>query len=968
MEQLASLVGWMRSREHGPRKKRRKAPLGRRRKIVLATITAAVIALFLIGLAAEFWTDLLWFQELGYESVFWTRIWAWLAVAAVGGAGFIVLFFTNLYLARRLSPRIRVLGKVNDEEIVELVPVNDRTVIGILIAVSAFIGLLFALAAGNSWREVLLFLERAEFGYADPLFGYDASFFVFTIPVISKVLTFLWATLVLTLIGTGLVYVLDRAVSIDPEERTLKLAPHVKGHMSVLAAFALVLIAAGYIVDAWRLDFSPRGVVFGASYTDVHAQLPVYYILSGVALIAAVIFLVNIYYRGWRLPGIAVGLLAVVWIAAGQIYPAIVQQYQVSPNEIQLEAPYIEDNIEATRYAFGLDRVTTREFPAEENLDREAIAQNEATIENVRLWDPRPLLDVYSQLQELRIYYAFNDVDVDRYVIDGNYREVMLSAREMAQNQLQPQAQTWVNQHLTYTHGYGAVVSPVNEVRGEGLPIFLVGNIPPETTTDLEITRPEIYYGEVGNEFVLVNTDAQEFDYPSGNQNVYTSYEGRGGVAITSAARRAAFAIRFGTLKLLVSEYLTPDSRIMFRRTIQERVPEIAPFLNYDRDPYLIIREDGSLAWIWDAYTSSTNFPYSEPRSNGLNYIRNSVKVVVDAFQGDVTFYQMDEDDAVVNTWARIYDELFTPGSEMPDDIRRHLRYPEDLFAIQANVLSVYHMEDPQVFYNKEDVWQIPTEVYAGEVDIPVLPYYVIMGIPGEREEEFILLQPFAPAGEDRDNMIAWMAGRADGDNYGELLVFEFPKDKLVFGPAQIESRISNDPLIAEQITLWDQAGSRVIRGNLLVIPIEDSLIYVEPLYLQAEQSPIPELRRVIVAYGDRVVMARDLEDALTELFDREGEEPEVPPTVSPLPPPEAGETTTTLPEVTTTTTLPEVTTTTTVPPAGPLPDDAAALISLAQEHFEAAQEAQRQGDWAEYGRRVEELGRVLERLQSLGG
>jgi len=772
-------------------------------------------------------------------------------------------------------------------------------------------------------------------------------------------------------LGTVGVYVFSRAATVE-DERRLRLAPHVKGHLSSLAAAFLLLKAVDYLLSAWKLVWSPRGVVFGASYTDVHAQLPVFRILAVVSVVAAVIFLVNIYYRGWRLPAIAVGLLAIVWLLAGQVYPAVLQQYRVSPNEIAAEGPYIRENIKATRFAFGVADVIPTAFPLEGELTAVDVKANATTVDNVRLWDPRPLLDAYGQLQELRPYYTFHDVDVDRYTIDGTYRQVTLSGREFDPSKLDARARTWVNEHLTYTHGYGAVVSRVNGGTAEGLPDFLVQDIPPRSRyEDLTITRPELYFGEVGGEYVLVRTAAKEFDYGKGNENVFSTYEGTGGVEINSLVRKIAFSFRFGTLKLLLNNDLRPDSRVMFRRTLTSRVQAIAPFLNYDRDPYLVIRDDGSLAWIWDAYTSTDRFPYSQPREGGVNYLRNSVKVVVDAFNGDVTFYQIDPTDALANAFGGVYPGLFTPGEDMPDDIRRHLRYPEDLFAVQTDVLGVYHMQDEQVFYNKEDVWQIPTEIYSGE-ETPVVPYYVIMALPGEPQEEFLLLQPFTPM--NKKNMISWIAGRMDGDNYGELLVYEFPKDALVFGPAQIEARISNDPLISEQLTLWDQSGSQVIRGNLLVIPMEKSLIYVEPLYLQASgENPIPELTRVIVSYGSQVVMEETLDGALETLFGGAGDGTTGPGTGTGSGDgttgggSSGGTTTTTVPTSTTTTAAPGTggrSTTTTTAPGTALPTDPAALSALAQQHFEAALEAQRRGDWAEYGRQIDELGRVLKALE----
>jgi uncharacterized protein len=923
-----------------------------RRNLLIAVAAALVILLGAMALA-RFWTDLLWFGEVGYTQVFWTRIWARILVGVAGGIVFLAIFLVNILLARRLSPRLRLAGTSRGSDVLELVPTEDRVVRWIMVGISLVLAFFFGLGVSADWADTMAFLKQVPFGHTDPIFGLDASFFVFTLPFLRDLLALVvWAAL-LALAGTIVVYALDRALSFT-EERRLVLAPHVKGHLSVLLAFLMLLKGADWLLSTWELDFSTRGVVFGASYTDVHAELPVLRFLAVISVVAAVILLVNIKYKGWRLPAASVGLVILVWLGAGQIYPSIVQSYRVSPNEIQMESPYIANNIAATRWSFGLDKVTSIPFPAMQQLTAADIARNTATIDNIRLWDTKPLLDAYTQLQEIRLYYRFTDVDVDRYSVDGGYRSVMLAARELDQNQLQEQAKTWVNQHLTYTHGFGVVVSPVNEVTSQGLPAFTIKDIPPQGATDLQILRPQIYYGEVGNEYVVVKTGAKEFDYPKGDANVFTTYEGSGGVGIGSILRQAAFSARFGTVKLLLSNYFTADSRIMYRRTISERVQAIAPFLQYDGDPYIVVRADGSLVWMWDAYTTTSRFPYSQPRSSGVNYIRNSVKVVIDAYNGGVTFYQFDPSDALCSTWAEVYPGLFKPASELPVDLRDHLRYPEDLYTMQAQVLATYHMLEPQVFYNKEDVWQIPKQL-TGKDETPVAPYYVIMGLPGEPSEEFLLLQPFAPL--DKKNMVAWMAARMDGDKYGQLVIYTFSKDKLVFGSEQVEARISNDPVISGQLTLWDQAGSSVIRGNLFVIPIEDSILYVEPLYLQASQSPIPELTRVIVSYEDRVSMQPTLAEALDDIFSGGGTT-----TTS-------GDTTTTTPGSSTTTTQAPPTSTTTVPvtttttPGTALPTDRASLIALAQQHYDAALAAQRAGDWTEYGRQIDELGRVLTAL-----
>jgi uncharacterized membrane protein (UPF0182 family) len=938
MDQMRGLADWW----------RRTGWMGR--AVVLVPLSIVVV-LVLLWVFSWLYTDYLWFQELGFTTVFWTRIWARLVVMVVTGAVFFGIFYGNLRLARHFVSGVRPIGDA-DAEVYEIVDTRTRGGRRLLLAISIVLGVIFAFAYGGSWERIWLFFRQADFGFEAPVFGRDAAFFVFTLPFARMALTFVMLCFFFSFIGALGVYVSHRAIGL--QGRTVRAAPHVKAHLSVILAVAMAGKAVDYLLGVWGLAYSERGVGFGPGYTDVHVQIPVLRFLAIVAGIAAVLFLVNIYYKGWRLPLLAIGLLFVTWLAAGQIYPAIVQQYRVSPTEIEKETPYIANNIQSTRWAFGLNQVKAFPFEANTNLTAESIAANADTIDNVRVWDPVPALDTYRQIQEIRTYYTFTDVDVDRYFIDERYRQVLLATREFDYSKLTGQAQTWVNQHLTYTHGYGLVVSPVSEATEQGLPKLFVRDIPPQSETSLSIERPEIYYGEVPHTFVLVKTTAKEFDYPMGDENVFAEYAGTGGIGIGSFSRQLMFSVRFASLKLLVSDYLRDDSRILFRRSLAERVKTVAPFLQYDRDPYVVIRDDGSLAWLWDAYTTTDRFPNSQPGLGGINYIRNSIKVLIDAYDGDVTFYQMDPEDALANAWSEVYPGVFTPAGEMPDDIRRHLRYPEDLFSVQAQTLALYHMTEPQIFYNKEDVWQIATETTGGDEAI-VDPYYLVMALPGVDEEEFVLLQPFTPI--TKQNMVSWMAARMDGDKYGEVVVINFPKDKLVFGPAQVESRINNDPVISAQLTLWDQAGSEVIRGNLLVIPVEDSLIYVEPLYLQAATGAIPELTRVIVAYGDVVVMEQDLETALQTIFlGTPGGA-----TTTTAPP---GTTTTTVSPGTTTTTEPAGTTTTTL--TGGLPTDRAALLDLAQQLYEEARDAQRRDDWATYGEKIRRLGEVIAALQAL--
>jgi uncharacterized membrane protein (UPF0182 family) len=594
----------------------------------------------------------------------------------------------------------------------------------------------------------------------------------------------------------------------------------------------------------------------------------------------------------------------------------------VRPNELTAETPYIARAIAATRAGFGIDRVREREFPATP-LDPGAVARQQATIDNVRLWDYRPMLRTLGQIQTLRPYYTFADVDVDRYTIAGRQRQVMLAARELSVARLPEAARTWVNEHLVYTHGYGLVMTPVNRFTGEGMPEFFIKDIPPVTSVPLRLDRPEIYFGELTTGYVVVNTAVPELDYPRGDDNVYAHYQGRGGIRL-SALARLAMAYRFGDVRLALSRDIGPQSRLLFRRQIVARARQIAPFLRYDRDPYLVLA-DGRLVWILDAYTATDRYPYAT-RYGDVNYIRNSVKVVIDAYEGHVTFYLMAPEDPLARTFARVFPTLFRPVAEMPPAIAAHLRYPVDLFELQAQVFATFHMRDPQVFYNREDAWQIPSEVFGNET-VRVEPYYVTMRLAEASAPEFVLILPFAPAG--RDNMIAWMAARNDPPHYGELIVYRFPKARIVFGPMQIEARINQDATIAQQLTLWNQQGSQVIRGNLLVIPIEDGLLYVEPLFLQAERSQLPELKRVIVASGAAVVMAPTLEAALAGLLG------------GPRPPAHA-------------------------PPAVPPASDLRALTEQALAIYRAAQERLRAGDLAGYSQEMARLGPVLERLDAL--
>jgi uncharacterized protein len=724
------------------------------------------------------------------------------------------------------------------------------------------LGLLVAAGEVSNWEVVLRFIYQVPSGHSDPLYGKDISFYFFSLPAYLAMKNWLLLMLFLSAIMAGAIYWVNGGIQL--EEQRWSVSPVAIAHGSGLLALFFAVKAWSYSLDRFLLLYRDNGVVVGASYTDVHVELPILWLLVGLAVAASVVSLANVWVRTYTLPIAAGGVIFGTSLVLGLVFPALFQRIFVKPNELQLEKPYIQHNIALTRQAYDLQQITVKTFPADQDLTWQTLQANQATVDNIRLWDWQPLMDTYGQLQEIRTYYKFHDVDVDRYGLDSTYQQVMLSARELKQALLPANAQTWVNRHVLFTHGNGVVMSSVTRKNAEGLPIFYLQDIPPVSTGGPPIRESRIYYGEETEGYVIVKATAPEFDYPKGKDNVYAVYEGTGGVPVGGIARRSLFSWYFKDLNLLLTGYITGDSRIMIRRTIRERVQTIAPFLRLDRDPYIVVSE-GRLFWIQDAYTTSTYFPYAQPLQElGLNYIRNAVKVVIDAYHGTVQFYLVDRSDPVAATYQQIFPELFRPFDAMPQDLQRHIRYPEDLFVIQAQLYRTYHMDNPEVFYNREDLWQFPRQ-QAGAERATMAPYYTIMRLPGEPQAEFVLMLPMVPS--QRQNMIAWLAVRCDPPNYGKLIVYELPKDKLIYGPLQIEARINQNPDISQQISLWNQMGSRVIHGNLLVIPIENAILYVSPLYLRSETGQLPELKRVIAAYGDRVAMEETLPGALAALF-----------------------------------------------------------------------------------------------------
>lgn len=896
------------------------------------------------------YTEWLWFTELNYRNV-WLKQWgvqvASFLIAFVLAAVFLL---TNWHLARRWALRMTT-------------PLQPQVLrypgfTWLINGAGLFLVFLFASAAAGRWETFLLYYYRVHYGLNDPIFHRDISFYFFELPVYEFLQGWLITLFFVSLLGIVFIYAVNNLADVQQGRWRPYQTPVFRRHLAVIGACFLLLWAVGYPLNMFRLLFSPRGIVFGATYTDMNASYYALWAQFLFMIMLALALLYNVLRLDLRPILAAVGLWLLATIVLGGIYPGLLQRYSVEPNEIVLEEPYIAHNIEFTRRGFALDQIETHSFTVGEDITRQDLVDNEAALLNVRLWDYRPLQATYEQLQALRPYYQFGEIDIDRYEINGEMRQVMLAAREL--NKANLPAPSWVNQKLEFTHGYGIVMNPVNEVTPDGQPEFFIRDLPPQNTIPLEVDRPEVYYGELTNDAVFVGSDREEFDYPSGNDNVFSRYEGRGGVPLSNALRRLAFALRLGDINVLLSNEINTNTRVQFHRQIQNRVRHITPFLELDSDPYIVVL-NGRLVWLQDAYTISANFPFSQPTPNGYNYIRNAAKVVIDAYDGTVTYYIAAPSDPIVQAYNRAFPSLFRPLAEMPAELQAHMRYPEDLFSVQAGQFLTYHMTDVRVFYNKEDLWQLPTEIYdTGEQ--PMEPYYVTLALPGFTEPEFLLIQPFTPAG--RNNMIAWMAARNDVPNYGELFVYELPKQELVFGPVQVEGRISQEPTISQQFSLWNQAGTRVIRGNLIVIPLNQNFLYIKPVFLRSETSALPELKRVIVATQERIVMRTTLDEALAALLlaqpvaailDAEGDViiADEGAAVTPETPDDSPEATA-------------------VPPTrdtlSPVTDDIDELIRSANQHFEAAQAAQRNGDWATYGAELTALQRDLARLMELTG
>jgi len=829
--------------------------------VARAIIGIIILLILSISTLVGLYTDYLWFDALGFSQIFLISLFSKIKLFLIAAIIFFLFAAINLFISLKLS---------NAKEKFIKIKLLIITVLSIIVGSMA----------SSGWFTVLQYLNQTLFNIQDPIFMKDVSFYVFSLPFYSFVWSFLIGVVILTIILVLLDYLqsfLNIKQMIKPTEtkafdlKSVLSKNKAIAHLGFLASIVFILLAVKHYLSRFSIMYSKQGIVVGAGYSDIVAYLPMIKIMMVLAVIIAVLLIIWVFFISKRLKKRHILLYVIIlYILFGfvgpTVVPGIVQALKVSPNEINLEKPYIENNIRFTRMAYGLEDVEENDFSADMKLTSGMLDQAKETIDNIRLLDRRPLTKTYKQTQEIRLYYDLAGIDIDRYNINGKYTQVMLAPRELDQSQITENAKTWVNLHMVYTHGFGVVMSPVNKVTKQGMPDYFIKDIPPVYTVDepsLKVSTPQIYYGEKDNDFVLVNTKTNEFDFPKGNTNEYINYDGKGGIKLDSFLKKLFMAIKFTDVKILLSSDITPDSKIMFKRDIVERISKVTPFFGLDEDPYLII-DNGKLVWMIDAYTVSGNFPYSE-KYGPINYIRNSLKIVVDAYDGTLDYYVIDTSDPIITTYAKIFPKQFKRFESMNTGLKEHIRYPKDLFKIQSQIYSTYHMDDIKVFYNKEDAWQIPSEVYGVGQQVKVEPYHIIMKLPKEEQEEFVLMTSFTPI--KKDNMVAWMAARSDGDDYGKLILYKFPKDKLIYGPLQIEAKIDQDSEISKQLTLWSQQGSRVTRGNLLVIPIKDSILYIEPLYIQAETGQLPELKRVLVSDGVRVVMEENLAEALEVLF-----------------------------------------------------------------------------------------------------
>ncbi|HTV06980.1 MAG TPA: UPF0182 family protein [Acidobacteriaceae bacterium] len=895
----------------------------------LVLIGVAVFFSVIAGLLQKW----LWMSQLHYSGIFWTLFsvrWGMFAVAFVCAFVFLWLNFRS---AARTIHLLQQSNQIDQITFVELPSgakridfrINPKILGRLAAAAAAVVALLFAVGLSSQWDTWLRFRYGGSFGLLDPLFKIDVGFYIFRLPFYELVQSGLVYLAILAIAVLMVVYTALGLLRLTPG-RPFSVHGNITRHVSLLLGLLVALWGWGFLLDRYDLVYSTLGIIYGAGYTAAHVTLPVLWVMFAASIGLVAVLAMNFLRPRFKLVFIGAMAYAGLYVVGIMVLPQLFQKFVVQPSELSMELPYLKSYIQFTRKAYGLDAIQETSYPALPTITPDVIARNQETIENIRLWDPRPLLQTFQQTQAIRTYYQFYNVDVGRYHLSDGYHQVMLATRELSQ-QLPAQAQTWVNQYLQFTHGYGAVMSFASQTVGGGFPKYLIQNIPPQSDYGLNITQPSIYYGEAMPGYRIVDTGIKEFDYPKGNQDVYTHYAGDGGIPLDSLWKRLLFAWTQGDPNILFTSYLQPQSRLQIWRSVQQRVSQIAPFLTLDRDPYAVV-SDGKLYWIQDAYTTSDKFPYSNlytgAAEGDLNYIRNSVKVIVDMYNGTVSFYVMDSKDPILAAYRRAFPGVFKDLSQLSPDLKSHLRYPEDLFAIQTNEYKTFHMTDPQVFYNREDLWDSPNEEYDGNV-LAMEPYYILMKLPGSTRLEYLLMTPFTP--QNRDNMIAWVAARCDFPEYGKIIFYELPKDKLIYGPNQIEAMIDQNTTISQQLTLWDQKGSQVIRGKLVVIPIENSFLYIVPLYLRAEGTNFPQLKRVIAIAGDRVAMDPTLDGAISDLFGTQ--QPQSTGTAAPSAPGTTQQ---------------------------PSPQ-----LNQARQQFQAAQKALKQGDWETFGKAMQSLSRALE-------
>ena len=886
------------------------------------TIGLIVLVLFIVGSSLlGFYTEWLWFQSLGYASVFMRLINYKFRLGIVLGGISALLFYLNGRLIFRLA---HTPFPLNTQTLPLNIPVwLEGRLMAFLKPAAILVGIFMGLGAGGQWESFQLFLSSVPIGHPDPVFNQDLSFYLFRLPFMQYLSSWFGGLWFICFLSALIIIVFRFQFQLGP--RGVSLKPWVKRYLFAVFGVLFLFLTYYFFLSRFDLLFTGRGVVFGPGYVDQNFLIPILGLMVFISFLTGLLFLVQAFKPGGRW---IYGVLAIFigsYFIGIYLLPGFIQRFIVTPNEIQRETPYLSRYIQGTLQGYGLGQVEERQLSAEATLTPALVNANSLTVKNIRLWDHHPLLETFSQLQEIRTYYKFQAVDNDRYYINNEYRQVLLSARELSYADLPSKG--WINEHLIYTHGYGLTLGVVNQVTPEGLPDLLIQDIPPVSKSNLKVSQPEIYFGEIENDYIIVNTRQKEFNYPSGEQNVFASYQGKGGIPMGGGLKKAMWSLRFGAMKILLSSDITPQSRILFDRSIQTRVQKLVPFLKIDQDPYLVV-SGGRLYWILDAYTQSAYFPYSRPVKQLGNYIRNSVVAVVDAYEGSVQLYIKDEKDPLAKAYARIFPELFKPLNTLDPELKAHLRYPHYLFNIQANIYATYHMMNPQTFYNREDLWEIPGNLQSTKKNME--PYYTIMRLPGEKKEEFLLMIPFTP--QKKDNLAAWMSVRCDFPDYGKFVVYRFPKQRLVYGPKQIESRINQDPEISRQLSLWDQRGSKVTLGTLLVIPIENSLIYVQPLYIKAESGQIPELKRVIVAYENQIAMEETLEKSLNRIFGQEVKKTreEVAPSLQPAGKSQPGQ----------------------------------SLGDLAWQLYQKGRNALKQENWAAYGQALKDLEQVLKQIK----